>query len=63
MYIINTIYYLIILNIRQDIVAHCIDQPVDGRLKSRTKKHSEFENNAVDQTIFMVQLACWPEPY
>ena len=63
MYIINTLYYLIILNITQDIVAHCIDWPVNGQLKSRTKKCLESKNNAVDHTIFLVWLACQPGPY
>ena len=62
MYIINTLYYLIILDITQDIVAHCIDQPVDGQLKSRTKKCLESKNNAVNCTIFLVWLTCQPGP-
>ena len=35
----------------------------DGRLKSRTKKRLEFENNAVNHTIFMVQPASRLGPY
>ena len=31
-------------------------QPAEGRLKSHTKKHLEFEKNAVNHTTFVVWL-------
>ena len=63
MYIINTLYYLIILNITLDTVAHHISWSADGQLKSRTKKCSESENNAVGHTTFLVQPTCQLGPY
>ena len=38
-------------------------RPADSQLKSHTKKCSEFKNNAVGHTIFVVQLTCQPGPY
>ena len=63
MYIVNTLYYLIILNIIQDTVAHRISWLADGQLKSHTKKHSESENNTVSHTTFLVWPTCQPGPY
>ena len=38
-------------------------QPANGRLNSRTKKHSESENNAVSHTTFLVRTTCQLGPY
>ena len=48
------IYNLITLEITCNIEVHCIGQPADGQLKSCTKKHLEFEDNAVGCTTFSV---------
>ena len=40
MYIINTLYYLIILDIIQDTVAHHISWPADGRSQKLYKKNA-----------------------
>ena len=58
LYIINTLYNLIILEITHNIEAHCIGRLADARLKSHTKKCSESENNVVGHTTFSVWLAC-----
>ena len=52
------LYNLIIPEITHNIQAHYIGQPADGRLKSRTKKSSESENNAVSHMTFLVWLTC-----
>ena len=58
LYIINTLYNLIILIITCNTEVHCIGQLANSRLKSRTKKCSESENNAVSHMTFSVWLAC-----
>ena len=52
---IQSIYY----SIQQHAV---ISWPANGQHKSHTKKHLEFENNAVCHTAFSAWLACWPGP-
>ena len=52
LYIINTLYNLIILEITCNIEAHCIGWLANGQLKSHTKKCSESENNAVGHMTF-----------
>ena len=56
------LYNLIILEITCNIEVHCIGRPTNSQLNSRTKKHSESENNMVGHTTFLVLLTCWLGP-
>ena len=50
-----------IINILQFTMTHYCSlesRLVNGRCKSCTKKHLEFENNTVDHTTFLVWPAC-----
>ena len=56
------LYNLIILKITHNIEVHCIGWLANSQVKSHTKKHSEYENNAVGHMTFLVWLTCWLGP-
>ena len=59
------ILYIIAFKSTCDIKVHCMDGEVgqsEGQLKSCTKKHLEFEKNAVDHTTFTIWLTGQPLP-